>query len=185
MLKYIYACMSAGKTTELLKTYDQFVRKGLCPVIAKPNVDDREGKVYGWGTTASKIITRPIPAYYFQNIDEVKKLEFGVLLLDEVQFMNPNEVVKLTEFKTDVYAYGLKTDVNANLFPASAKILAIADEIREISMLCQNPDCKNKAVVHSRYIDGKIDKSGKSVVIEKGQISYKSLCFDCWKKERD
>lgn len=186
MIKYFYGTMKSGKTTELIKTYDQLKRKNLNPVITKPTIDTREGKFLGWGITTSRITKDKIPTFYFANIQEVlDKILFGILLIDEVQFMNVTDIEKLSEIKQDVLCYGLKSDVNANLFPASAKLLAIADEIKEISMLCENKNCINKAQVHSRYINGKLDKSKVSTVIEDGIIKYRSLCFNCWKGERE
>ena len=186
MLKYTYSIMGGGKTTELIKTYHQLKKKGLNPVVAKPNLDNREGDFNGWGFTSSRIIKETIPAFYFDTIQDVfNKIAFGILLIDEVQFMLPDDIMRLTDIKKDVLTYGLKTDVNGNLFPAIAKLMAIADTIEEIPMLCENGNCKNKAVAHSRYINGKIDKSSKSVVIENGYITYKSLCLDCWKKEME
>ena len=126
------------------------------------------------------------PAFYFDTIQEVfDKVSFSILLLDEVQFMLENDIMKLTDLKQDVIAYGLKSDINAKLFPASAKLLAIADSVKEIPALCENKGCNNKAQVHSRYINNKLDKSGISTMIENGLITYKSLCINCWKKERE
>lgn len=185
MIKFTYSVMRGGKTTELIKTFDQLQRKGERPVIAKPTTDLREGEFLGWGTTGSRITKDLKPAFYFDCIEEVfDKVSFGILLLDEVQFMTPQDIIKLTNLKQDVLCYGLKTDINANLFPASATLLAIADSVKEIPMLCENKGCKNNAQVHSRYINGKLDKSGFSTMIENGLVNYKSLCYNCWRKER-
>lgn len=185
MIKFTYSVMRGGKTTELVKTYDQLKRKGEKPVIAKPITDIREGEQVGWGFTGSRITKDKMPAFYFDTIQEViDKISFGILLLDEVQFMNPNDILKLTDLEQDVLCFGLKSDINAKLFPASATLLAIADSVKEIPMLCENKGCKNNAQVHSRYINDKLDKSGLSTMIENGIVTYKSLCYNCWKKGR-
>ena len=184
MLKFVYSTMGGGKTTDLIKTYIQLQRKQLKPLLAKPKIDTREGNFDGWGFTTSRITSTQVPAFYFSNISQLFNMDYGILLLDEVQFCNPEDIVKLTDLQKDIIAYGLKTDVNGNLFPASAKLLALADEIREIPMMCDNIGCKNKAVLHSRYINGKVDTSKDAVAIEGGNITYKSLCLSCWKKER-
>lgn len=186
MIIFNYGVMGSGKSTELIKTYNQLKRKNLKPVIAKPLTDTRDGEYFGWGLTSSRITKERIPAFYFDTITEVfDKVSFGILLLDEVQFMLEKDIEKLALQDKDVIAYGLKTDVNANLFPASAKLLAIADSVKEIPMLCECDNCKNKAQVHSRYINGKLDKSGLSTMVETGAITYKALCYKCWNKERE
>lgn len=185
MLKYVYACMNAGKTAEVIKEYNLLKKKGLRPVIAKPDIDTREGVQKGWGFTKSRLINDKVPAYYFKDIDEVlNNLDFGILLIDEVQFMTEKDIVKLIDAPTDVVLYGLKTDANATLFPASAKLLAIADEVREIPMLCEEDGCMNRAQVHSRYIDGKLDTVGEGICPESSQVTYKSHCVKCWRDAR-
>ena len=184
-LKFYYGVMGAGKTTELIKTYDIYKRKGLDPVVIKPIIDDREGSQKGWGTTSSRLIKNSIPAYYFENVkDEIWKLDYGVILVDEAQFISREDILFLTDIvekqKIDVIAYGLKTDVNGNLFKGAADLLVFADETKELETICENPNCQNKASMHLRYIDGELDKSGNSVAIEKGNITYKSVCRPCW-----
>ena len=81
----------------------------------------------------------------------------------------------------DVFCYGLKTDVNGELFEGSRHLLALADEFVEIDSLCEIEGCNCKAVSHVRFINGEIDSSGKSVAIEQGDVTYKSVCRRHWK----
>lgn len=186
-LKFYYGTMYAGKTTYLCNAYDILTRKKLSPVVLKPIIDDREGEQKGWGYTQSRNGNR-VPAYYFSNLkEELYKLDYGSIIVDEAQFMTREDVLWLTKVvdKQDinVLAYGLKTDVNGNLFEGSAALLALADEATEITSLCQIPECTNKAQLHMRFIDGKVDKGGASTAIEKGNVTYKSVCRKCWNKE--
>lgn len=189
-LKFFYGVMGGGKTTELIKTYDIYKRKNMNPLIIKPQIDDREGKQIGWGTTSSRITAEQVPAYYFKNLqDELFTLDFGVILVDEAQFLTNDDVILLSEIvdKKDisVIAYGLKTDINGHLFPGAASLLALADETKELESLCNTPTCKEKAIMHLRYINGQIDLSGNQVAIEKNNITYTSVCRKCWKKAHE
>ena len=184
-LKFYYGVMGAGKTTELLKTYDIYSRKGLNPLIIKPNIDDREGAFKGWGFTSSRLIPEKTKAYYFSDLKtELPSLNYGTLFVDEAQFMTKEDILFLSTIihtqNIDVLAYGLKTDVNGNLFPGAAALLAIADETRELETLCEMDNCQNKAVAHLRYIDGKLDNSNEAIAIEKNKVTYKSVCNYHW-----
>lgn len=192
-LKFYYSTMFAGKTTDCIKTYDIYKRKGLNPIVIKPSIDDREGDFFGWGTTQSRITKEKIPAFYFTDlefelVDTNILLQHNVILVDEAQFLTKSNVLWLSkqvdELNKDVICYGLKTDVNGNLFPGAAALLALADESKEIDNICQMNNCTNKAQLHLRFIDGQVDKSGKSIAIEKGNITYKAVCRKCWNKER-
>lgn len=186
-LKFYYGTMYAGKTTYLTNAYNIYTRKGLQPIVIKPAVDTREGEQKGWGFTESRNGNR-VPAYYFTNLkEELPKLDYGSVLVDEAQFMTREDVLWLTKVvdkqNINVLAYGLKTDINGNLFEGSSALLSLADESLEIASLCQMPDCTNKAQLHMRFIDGKPDIGGAATAIEKGNVTYKSVCRKCWNKE--
>lgn len=116
-ISFTYATMGGGKTTELIKTYDIYRRKGLNPIAIKPAIDDREGKQCGWGETKSRITKESIPCFYFTDIKQLEtiKLKVGSLFVDEAQFLSKEEVLYLMDYadKKDIplKAFGLKTDV--------------------------------------------------------------------------
>lgn len=186
-LKFYHACMMSGKTAYLVNTFDIYQRKGLSPVVIKPCIDDREGSNDGWGETASRLMPdKKIPAYYFKDLrKELPRLDYGSILVDEAQFMTRDDVEYLAAVvdrqQIPVIAYGLKNDVSGKLFEGSAALLALADEVQEIESVCQNENCQEKAQSHLRFVDGKLDKSGTAVAIEKGNVTYMSVCRQCWR----
>ena len=87
-LTFTYACMGAGKTTQMLTMFDQYKRRKKKPVIIKPCMDVREGIFTGWGITKSRIAKNEEPTYYFKDLKtELDNLDFGVLFVDEAQFL--------------------------------------------------------------------------------------------------
>lgn len=185
-LTFYYGVMGSGKTTELMKTYEIYKRKGLDPIVIKPCIDDREGTYSGWGVTTSRLLKdQSIPAYYFKKLrNELWKLDYGTILVDEAQFMTREDVIFLSNIverqKVNVIAYGLKTDINGHLFSGAEALLTFADKFKELEALCEEPNCYEKAILHNRYIDGKLDISKEQVAIEKGNITYKAVCRKHW-----
>lgn len=189
MLSFYFGCMGAGKTTSLIVKYNNLLQKKQCPLIIKPAKDTREGIFRGEGQISSRIIKDTVPCFYFSDLKrELPKLSYGILLLDEAQFLTKEEVNFLinynTIYKKDIIVYGLKTDINGDVFEGASVFLALADNIYEIETLCQAPGCMNKAVVHARYIDGVRDLSTNSFAIENEKVTYKSLCFEHWKSKK-
>jgi len=190
-LKFYYGCMNAGKSVEAIKTYEIYKRKRMNPVIIKPAVDTRNGKQKGWGFTNSRLLKEPTPAYYIQNVEnEIWKLNYGqVIVVDEAQFLSREDVIFLSKIvelqKVDVIAYGLKNDVNGNLFPGAKAFMEFADTIKEIDMVCEELNCKNKATHHIRYINGELDTSNEQVAIEKDNVTYKSVCRKHWMQKKN
>ena len=189
-LKFYYGTMGSGKTTELLKTADIYDRKGVEIAIIKPIIDDRNGKQEGWGTIESRLVNNlSKKAYYFKNIiDEVtNKIPFEMLFVDEAQFLSSNDIKELTTYadvyNIDVYCYGLKNDSTGRMFSGSRELMTIADECIELKNLCQHDKCKNPANFHLRYIDDVVDRSPIPIMIEKGNVTYKSLCRKHYMRE--
>ena len=187
MIRFLYSTMFAGKTTDCLKAYDIYRRKGLNPIILKPVVDDREGSFKGWGWTQSRITRDRQPAYYYTDLQkELPQLDYGCIMVDEAQFLSRDDVLYLADVvdskNIPMLAYGLKTDVNGNLFEGAAALLAVADECQELTTLCQMPNCMNPSQVHLRYIDGQVDTSKEAGAIEKGNVTYRAVCRKCWRE---
>lgn len=185
-LKFYYGCMNAGKSVNAIKTYQMYKYKNMNPIIIKPVIDTRDGNQKGWGYTTSRLIKEKIPAYYIENFEnELNNINYDkIIIIDEAQFFTRDDVIfisKLIEQQNiNIIAYGLKNDINGNLFEGTKAFIEFADEIQEIEMLCEEPDCTNKATHHLRYVNGKPDTSNKVIGIERNNISYKSVCRKHW-----
>lgn len=190
-ITFNYGCMGSGKTSKMLTQFDMYKRRRKKPLIVKPCLDTRETTgsdelFVGWGVTKSRITKNNEPVYYFDKLDTVlSSLEFGVLFVDECQFLTRDDIMVLCEIaderNIDVICYGLKTDINGNLFEGAKHLFALADEFVEIESLCEFDGCNHKSVAHIRFINDKVDLSGKTVAIEQGDVTYKSVCRKHWR----
>jgi thymidine kinase len=78
-----------------------------------------------------------------------------------------------------VMAYGLRVDFQGKLFPGSAALLALADEMREVRTICH---CGKKATMVVRTDGaGKVLTDGVQVQIG-GNEAYVSLCRKHWRE---
>jgi thymidine kinase len=72
-----------------------------------------------------------------------------------------------------VLCYGLRTDFQGNLFPGSAALLAVADDLIELKTICH---CGRKATMNLRVgPDGKALHEGAQVEIG-GNERYVPMC---------
>jgi thymidine kinase len=99
------------------------------------------------------------------------------VLLDEAQFLLPAQVDQLAAIvdrhSIPVLCYGLRTDFRGELFPGSARLLALADELSELKTICH---CGRKATMCARVgADGSVEREGEQVEIG-GNERYLSLC---------
>ncbi|MFD0407325.1 thymidine kinase [Kitasatospora sp. NPDC127116] len=100
------------------------------------------------------------------------------VIADEAQFYTPKQINHLADavdgLGVDVYAFGLRTDFRGELFPASKRLLELADRVEELPVktLCW---CGRKATHTARVKDGVMVHSG--ALVEVGDMgTYRSLC---------
>ena len=103
--------------------------------------------------------------------------------VDEAQFLSEEQVWQLARAVDDlgvpVMCYGLRVDFRGQLFPGSAALLALADEMREVRTICH---CGKKATMVVRQgADGKALREGAQVQIG-GNETYVSLCRRHWRE---
>jgi len=185
-LHFHYSTMNAGKSTLLLQAAHNYKEMGMETLLLTADFDDRAEN----GKITSRIgISAPAELYNqgsnLLSLVETKLREkaLACVLVDEAQWLSPNQVWQLAQvvddLKVPVICYGLRVDFMGELFPGSAKLLAIADEMREVRTICH---CGSKAtMVVRKDSDGKVQTSGDQVQVG-GNEMYFSLCRLHWRQ---
>jgi thymidine kinase len=179
-LYFNYSTMNAGKSTSLLQASHNYHERGMQTYLMTAKMDTRAGK----GKIASRIgieensDTFSPQENLFEKIKiKLKKDKISCILLDEAQFLTKDQVWALARAVDDlgvpIMCYGLRVDFMGELFPGSAALLALADEMREIRTICH---CGKKATMVVRLDStGKAMTAGDQVQIG-GNETYLSLC---------
>ena len=115
-----------------------------------------------------------------------KRLKQGpcaCVFVDEAQFLTKSQVWQLAravdDLRVPVMCYGLRVDFRGELFPGSAALLALADEMREVRTICH---CGKKAtMVVRKDASGQAARDGDQVQIG-GNETYVSLCRRHWRE---
>jgi len=90
------------------------------------------------------------------------------LICDEVQFYTPDQVDQLArlvdELRIDVFAFGILTDFRTRMFPASARLVELADRVHalQVEALCW---CGQRATHNARTENGKMVVEGDVIVV--------------------
>lgn len=186
-LYFHYSTMNAGKSTLLLQASYNYREHGMATYLLTARLDDRGGK----GRIASRIGIGEDADTYDAGSDLFAMIRargkagpVACVFLDEAQFLTAGQVWQLARAVDDlgvpVMCYGLRVDFRGELFPGSAALLALADEMREVRTICH---CGKKAtMVVRRGPDGKALREGAQVQIG-GNETYVSLCRRHWRAE--
>lgn len=177
---FYYAAMNAGKSTVLLQSSYNYRERGMRTLLFAPAIDTR----FGPGRIESRIglHAEAIALGAADNILERVRAEqarepVACVLVDEAQFLTPEQVWQLSDI-TDrldipVLCYGLRTDFQGKLFPGSAALLGLADDLTELKTICH---CGRKATMNLRVDqDGRGVREGAQVEIG-GNDRYVAVC---------
>jgi len=184
-LYFHYSTMNAGKSTNLLQASYNYHERGMQTYLLTAQLDNREGEA----RITSRIGIGEGADTFAHGEDLFVKIEARLaagpcacVFIDEAQFLDAEQVWQLAravdDLKVPVMCYGLRVDFQGHLFPGSATLLALADEMREVRTICH---CGKKATMVARMDkSGTILKEGAQVHIG-GNESYVSLCRGHWR----
>jgi thymidine kinase len=184
-LYFHYSTMNAGKSTVLLQAAHNYRERGMLPYLLTAQFDNRAGE----GKIASRIgIGSPADTFgpdddLFAKIKvQTTANDIACVFIDEAQFLSKDQVWQLARAVDDlnvpVMCYGLRVDFKGDLFPGSATLLALADEMREVRTICH---CGKRATMVVRQDDnGTVLTGGEQVQIG-GNETYVSLCRRHWR----
>jgi len=185
-LYFNYSTMNAGKSTVLLQASHNYRERGMDTYLMTAAIDGRAGQ----GRIASRIgiseqadTFNPRDDVFAMIQDRLDQGKVACVFVDEAQFLTEEQVWQLAravdDLKVPVLSYGLRVDFQGKLFPGSAALLALADEMREVRTICR---CGRKATMVIRQDEnGKTITQGAQVQIG-GNETYVSLCRKHWRE---
>ena len=197
-LYFRYGAMNSGKSTGLLQAAFNYEERGQRVLLAKPSVDTK-----GDREIVSRLgVTREVDVVFTPDADvraavadagatdpDSARLDGMVrpvscVLVDEAQFLTPRQVDDLLRVAVldgiPVLAYGIRTDFRTEAFPGSARLLEVAHSLEELKTICR---CGRKAVFNARKVDGRFVFDGSQVAIDGVDVTYESLCANCYLTE--
>ena len=189
-LRFTFGTMGSGKSTQALQIHHNLRARGLHTILTT-QLDRAEGRVSSrLGVSADAEIVEP-HSDLFELVRRRMARQGGVdaVISDETQFYTPAQCEQLArvvdEFAVDVYAFGLLTSFQGELFPGTARLLELADQRVEIQVEARCW-CGGRATHNARFVDGRQVVSGQLKVVGdtegpiSGEITYDLLCRAHW-----
>jgi thymidine kinase len=183
-LHFKYGAMNSGKSDTLIKTAYNYEERGLKVAVVKPATDTKHDTDVtaraGYSRKADILVTPDT------NLEKAVLAlhDTACVLVDEAQFLSPEQISQLfrlaKQHDISVICYGLRADFQTKLFPGSERLFEVADNIEKLPTMCF---CGSQAEFNTRKVDGKYVFTGDQVVIEKGDVTYDSLCGRCYVRE--
>lgn len=179
-LYFYYASMNAGKSTNLLQANFNYHERGMQTMLWTAGLDHRGGdraieSRIGLFADANRFAP---DTDLWERVMAAHRVEpLACLLVDEAQFLSKEQVWQLARIADEggvpVLCYGLRTDFQGELFPGSAALLGIADNLIELKAVCH---CGRKSTMNLRVDEsGAAVKAGAQTEIG-GNDRYVALC---------
>jgi thymidine kinase len=189
-LFFRYAAMNAGKSTQLIQVRHNYLERGQQALLLKPAQDTRDGYDVirpriggGLEVKVDYVVHAETDLHLLLQTHSVHQTpQVDCILVDEAQFLSVKQVEQLAliaDEGTPVLCYGIRADAFGELFPGSAKLMAIADTIEEMKTICW---CGKKATMNARIKDGHVQFKGDQVAVG-GNDMYLSLCRKHWRED--
>ena len=164
--------MFSGKTTAHLSAYERATIAKKKVLAFKPELDTR----FGTNVIKSRRFGE-IEAICISNIEELKKYDADVYIIDEFQFLKGDIkiILDLADNKDkSFHISGLDMTAERKPFGIMPELLAIADEVQKFVAICH--DCNEENAIYSYFL-GK-----KDIDIVLGNTEYVALCRKCMSK---
>ena len=183
-LYFRYGAMNSGKSTALMQVAYNYEERGQKVIVIKSILDTK-----GSNKLVSRIgLERNVDFLLkqddniFSKAKQFKKDNIACILVDEAQFLHPDQVFdlyKITKiYDIPVICYGLRSDFKTIGFPGSIRLFEIADEIEELITICR---CGKRAKLNGRKVNGKFVREGDQIAIDEvGDVTYESLSGKCY-----
>jgi thymidine kinase len=185
-VRFFYGPMDCGKSTLALQIDHNHARQGRRGLLLTRH--DRSGQA-----RITSRIGLARDAVEFDDAVDLRQLvrehwarghRVDYLVVDEAQFLSPDQVEQLAELaddvQVDVYCFGIATDFRSRLFPGSRRLFELADELIavQVDVLCW---CGLPARFNARIADGRVAREGDTVVVadtvqDTERVRYQVLC---------
>lgn len=169
-VKFFHGPMDCGKSTLALQLHYNHSRQGRVGLLLTKR--DRSGTAM-----ISSRIGISSPAVETADDQDIRELvtaqwargiNVDYLIVDEAQFFTTAQIEQLAaladDAQVDVYAFGIATDFRGRLFPGSARLFELADEVAplQVEVLCW---CGRIGRFNARVADGRIVREGATVMV--------------------
>lgn len=176
--------MMSGKTTHLLQNHYN-LENAFPGEVLLINKNDRSGDSVCTnrmgGVSLSTGLTDESNIYDIVTAHEEKtRQQIKHILVDEVQFLTTTQIEELAHLAdirhTNIYAYGLLTSYKGKLFPATQRLIELADKIVQLEngMRCW---CGKPATHNALYLYEKAVTNGPDDLVDNHKsIHYQVMC---------
>ncbi len=187
VLRFSFGTMGSGKSTLALQIHHNLRERGLQGILCS-QLDRSGGRVSSaLGVSADAIEVGPrLDLFELALAVASRRGSIDYLVCDEAQFYRPGQIDQLARIVdglgADVFAFGLLTSFQGELFEGTKRLLELADERVEVQVEARCW-CGERATHNARLVDGVQVYDGKLFVVDDPadrRVTYELRCRRHW-----
>ena len=190
-LNFKYGAMNCGKSDLLIKTAYNYTEQGLKIITIAPEVGLKKPgfiTARAGGQWSVDIVATPKMDLLEEIHRKQGKRRLDCVLVDEAQFLTKEQIEQLERIAKNnnisVIAYGLRSNVQRNLFEGSKRLFELADTIEKMPTMCR---CGAQAEYNGRFLNETFHVGAPIVMIDTVYpgVRYESMCATCYLNHAD
>lgn len=167
-LKFFFGTMGSGKSTQALQIRHNLSGRGL-KVLLTTQLDRQQGRVSSrLGVSAVAQLVTPDTDLFELARAHTTGDGLDAMVCDEAQFYTAAQIEQIAMvvdvLRVDVFAFGLLTSFQGDLFPGTKRLLELADERSELQVEARC-HCGRRATHNARFVDGRQVYEGALMVV--------------------
>lgn len=192
-LRFYFGTMGSGKSTMALQIHHNLTSRGL-EVVLTTQLDREVGQISSrLGVSSEAEVISPDTDMYDLAVGQHDFAGLDAMICDEAQFYEPRQIDQLAKvvdlLNIEVYAFGLLTSFQGELFPGTKRLLELADERKELQVesLCF---CGRRATHNARFVGGRQVYAGALKVVgdtpdrSDAETTYELRCRYHWHESK-
>ncbi len=186
-LRFSFGTMGSGKSTLALQIHHNLSQRGLQGILCS-QLDRTDGKVSSaLGVSADAIEVGPrLDLFEMALAIASRRGRVDYVVCDEAQFYLPAQIEQLArivdDLGADVFAFGLLTTFQGELFDGTRRLLELADERVEVQVEARCW-CGERATHNARLYNGVQVYDGRLFVVDDPDdqsVTYELRCRRHW-----
>ncbi|MDH3755571.1 MAG: thymidine kinase [Acidimicrobiia bacterium] len=187
-LRFYFGTMGSGKSTQALQINHNLRSRGLNTVVCT-QLDREVGRVSSrlGVSVEAEVIDDASNLYRLAQQTRDRLGGLDAMICDETQFYSEGQIEQLArvvdELRVEVYAFGLLTTFQGDLFPGTKRLLELADLRSELQVEARCW-CGARATHNARLVDGMQVYDGQLKVVgdtdSDAVVSYELRCREHW-----
>jgi len=190
VLKFFYGTMGSGKSTHALQIHYNLSSQGQ-HVLLLTQLDRTDGQV----SSRLGVAARAEVVEGNTDLFELARMtpQLNAVVCDEAQFYEPDQVDQLArvvdELDVDVFAFGLLTTFQGELFRGSSRFIELADVHVQLQVEARC-FCGKRATHNARLVDGRQVYEGEVKVVgdtsnrSAAKVTYELRCRAHWNEAK-